>query len=229
MNGKTGLGRVRLPYAPDDDIAAEELMGLELRSPLIDRWRAMITDEYVLQTYRVLKSIDRTVSNTFAHRNAEVRCVRADFQAGRITDEQRAAAVEEYESWKCAALVFQARVKLRLRQVRHRVRQLNGDAAFDAVRDTLLRLAVAVAEHQETVKRHDATGADRLLWVRLTTLTMPAWHDEEAERIPLAEALRQHRALLYPDTTASADTATPSSGAHSLRPCFSGSGQGPDE
>ncbi|MCP3804950.1 hypothetical protein NLX83_37360 [Allokutzneria sp. A3M-2-11 16] len=185
---------MRLPYEPDDDITAEELIGIELRSPDVTRWRAMITDERVIQTHRVLKSIYRTIEITFAHRNAELREVRAAFQAGVITERQRCDAVAEYERWKGRALTFRSRVVLRLEQIVHRVRQLTGDLTFEGAQSALLRLATAVADHQITVERQgEATAADRLLWARLTTLTYPVTRNEDVAPVALADAVSQAR------------------------------------
>lgn len=182
---------MQLPYAPDDDDAAEQYVNREIRHRNLDRWRAMCSDPYILQTHRILLGIDRKMDATFAHRNGEVRAARADYQAGDITNNARADIIQEYDLWKESALVFRSKVRSRREEILPRVRQLNGDNILATARSMLLALARAVADHQVTVERdYEPTVADRTLWARLPLLTYPAGF-VDVRHIPLVEAIRE--------------------------------------
>ncbi|SDC75930.1 hypothetical protein [Actinokineospora iranica] len=165
---------MRLPYEPDDDRAAEELINIELRNPVIARWRAMTSDHYVIQTDRVLLRIYRRTEATYITRNARMADMRAAFVANEITAEQRRDAIAQHEAWKATVEVFRAEVEQRREQIIHRVRTLTGDNGFTIARTSLHALARAVAEHRATVDtEYEPTKADRLLWSRLSIVTYP--------------------------------------------------------
>ena len=182
---------MQLPYGPEDDIAAYDVVSNEVKWPNQDRWLAMTTDDRVLQTHRVLRAMIRTTEVTFTHRNAELAAVRARFTAGEITDSDRRQAVQEYEEWKASAANFRAKALARRDQIAHRVRQLGGDEALHATWSALRTLAVAVADHQTTIREHrEPTAADRLLWLRLDTLTC-ASAPISTGLVPLADIVHQ--------------------------------------
>lgn len=183
---------MKLPYGPFEDDHAKTHIEDDLRSHDRNRWKAMISDTYAEQTYRILNAIADEVGVTFSRRNADLRAIRADFVAGRVTDAQRAAAVQDYEYWKCAAVTFRSKVQERLAQLAHRVRQLRGEVGLRRAADALITLANAVAEHRATVEaNYRPTEADRVLWARLNLLTYP--QDILGDRvIPLTEAMAKY-------------------------------------
>jgi hypothetical protein len=172
-----------LLYTPTDDLSAREHIIDEVNNPDSNRWRAMTTIPYLLQTYRVLVAIERDISNACLNHKTDIAHVRAAFVAGHITDEERRDKVNAYNEWKRTTLSFRARAEQRRRQIVHRVRAIHGDYAFDQ----------AVADHRCTITaEREPCSADRVLWARLTTLDMPVGHPTHGEGAPtatLAEAI----------------------------------------
>lgn len=185
-----------LPYAPDDDASAREHIVDEVNNPNRERWRVMTTDPYLLQTYRVLATIERDINTDCLHEKTEIANVRAAFVAGHITDNERRDKVNAYNDWKRSTLIFRTRAEHRRRQIVHRVRSLHGDYAFEHARDTLLTLAKAVADHRCTITaEREPCRADRVLWARLTTLDLPLGYPtygEDFTTTTLAEAILTH-------------------------------------
>jgi hypothetical protein len=182
-----------LPYPPDDDANARTHIINEITDPRPERWRAMTTDTYLLQTYRVLVAIERDIHAGFATRKAEIADVRAKFTAGEISDAERRTKVDEYNTWKKTNLNCQLATEQRRRQIVYRVRALHGDLAYEQVRDTLLTLARAVDAHRHTLPaERGPVRADRILWTRLATLQMTLGHPnfgDDCARVTLADAI----------------------------------------
>jgi hypothetical protein len=178
----------RLHYQPDDDAEARKVINRELRRPMISRWRALTTDEYLLQTYRVLRALGAAIDTAFLHRNAEIAQVRAAYIAREISEDQRRRAVTDYNRWKASNQLRRDEVNERLRALVPRVRDLCGDTAYDHLHTTLLALADAVAAHQQATTGH-TTIADRMLHLHLDTLTVPATRTQPGET-PAATSLR---------------------------------------
>lgn len=182
-----------LPYEPDDDDQADRYINMELRNPTLERWRAMTTDKYIVQTARVLKATLKTIEYTFARKNGELAAIRAQFAAGEISNQLRRKHVDAYNEWKFAALVFKSRATQRRDQIMPRVLELTGDSSFQYVQETLLTLARAVDEHRRalTIDRKP-TPADQALWARLHTLHLARNRTAPGDKphtVPLAEAI----------------------------------------
>lgn len=168
-----------LPYAPDDDTKARAHLETELRHPDLARWRAMCSDTYLLQTYRLLCALDRDIDATFARRRAELAATQAAYSARQISAEQRATERARFERWKANAITFRNKIHERRDQLVPRVRDLRGDTGYQHLRDSYLALAAAVAQHRTTLTRQDPHGeqrdtTDRMLWALLDVLTIPA-------------------------------------------------------
>jgi hypothetical protein len=179
---------VRLPYEPDDDAAAEPVVDAALRSKNLATWRALNSPEYVLQTFRVLRAMVGRVGLTFTRRNADLDVARAQRRAGKITAEDFAQQLEDFKRWKKAAATVQNELHEQLGRTRDMARAVSGDAARDDLRELVHTLAMALDEHRSRQERDDyePTEADRLLWARLATLSLPT----DNGPVPLAEVVR---------------------------------------
>lgn len=189
--------RHHLHYDPDDDASATAALTDELRAPDLERWRAMLHDDYILQTHRVLGVLERDLRADLTRRRSEVENSRLALRAGDTTEEQHRALTERYNEWRNDALHSNNKLRDRLKQTTPRVRNMLGDAALDHTRATLIALAYAVAEHRNalTTSGRTPTADDRLLWARLDTLAYPVdrgFPGNSLNLVPLINAVAEH-------------------------------------
>jgi hypothetical protein len=194
--------RKPLPYGPGDDSSAEEYVRQILRRPGPVDWSALLAGDRVVQTYRVLRRIESRAAQIRVRHRETVALAGADRDAGRITAAQYADRYREYTAWRERAAVFDRVVQQYLDMAADRVRVVRGDVVADSLRDVLLTLAMAVAEHREA-HAGDESLADTALWARLRILPWPT--TSGTERRALADAVEAERARRRSARTASDD------------------------
>lgn len=184
-----------LPYAPDDDHAADRFVNIALRSRDPETWRLLASDAYVEQTDRVLRSMLDRIAATRVHRTAERATARARALDGEITqaEYQRDAAEDATKATKAAH--FETLVREHHRLIASAARRLRGDDVRDELTDLVLALASAVDAHRTAVlaEGFEPTATDQALWARLATLDMPGTSDGEG-RTSVEELVKRHAA-----------------------------------
>ncbi|MFC6093117.1 hypothetical protein [Saccharothrix lopnurensis] len=182
-----------LPYAPDDDHAADRYVNNALRSRDPETWRLLASDAYVEQTERVLRAMLDRITVTRTHRTAERATARARALEGEITqaEYQRDAAEDANRFTKTAH--FETLVREHQRLIAPAARRLRGDDVRDELMDLVLALGSAVDAHRGAVLAGEGepTAADRALWARLTALDVPGTPDGEG-RASVEELVRRH-------------------------------------
>lgn len=175
-------------YPTTDDEAAGEFVSDALRHQNDTTWAALMSNERVEQTCRVLAVLHQRLLAQGEERAARLEAVRARYRAREATlnDVDRAAA--EKAEWKARVAHFRAAVVARLDAARQGVKALNvarseSHTSRDNIahRDALRLLTLAVTRHLHATDQ--PTPADLDLWWHLTVLTVP--HDDAT--LPLAD------------------------------------------
>ena len=194
--------RKPLPYGPDDDPAAEIYVREALRRSQRGNWLALLADDRVVQTYRVLRRIESGATQTRVHHREAIKSAEADRDAGLISAARYAEKYREYAQWRERSLVFDGVLRQYLDLAVEKVRATRRDAVTESLREVLLTLAVAVAEHQDAHAGEESL-ADTALWARLRLLPWPT--TTGAERRVLADAVAAERARRGPARRAGED------------------------
>ncbi|MFI7676349.1 hypothetical protein [Actinophytocola sp. NPDC049390] len=180
-----------LPYGPDDDTAAEIYVREALRRSQRGNWSALLADDRVLQTYRVLRLIESGAVQKHVHHHDAIKCAEIDRDAGLISAARYAEMYREFADWRKRAVLFDSVLRQYLDMATERVRVIRGDAVVESLRHVLLTLAMAVEEHQEAHAGEESL-ADTALWARLRLLPWPT--AAGAEQHVLANAVAAERA-----------------------------------
>lgn len=180
-----------LPYGPDDDTAAEVYVRESLRRSGRGNWPALLTDERVVQTYRVLRRIQSAAIQNHVHHRGAFTSAEADRDAGVISAECYAEKYRQYADWRERAAAFDGVLRQYLDMAVDRVRVIRADPVVESLRHVLLTLAIAVEEHREAHTGEESL-ADTALWARLRLLPWPT--TAGAERRVLADAVAAERA-----------------------------------
>jgi hypothetical protein len=177
MNRTARPQKVTPPYLPltDFDDDAEYYITQALRSANDQAWTGLLSPEYALQTHRVLASMIDVLNSTYTYRNAELSKSRRRNAAGETTSEQHRQVLTEHEDWARRASHFRTLVDRRYRQAADAANARRGFTLATDILEVLLVLGDAVMQHREQVSsEREPTQADQLLWLRLSTLQVPA-------------------------------------------------------
>lgn len=165
-------------YPPTDDEAATEFISTALRHQHDPTWNALLDDDLVEQTCRVLECLHHQLLAQEMERNSRVDSLRARCRAAEVPFSEVDRAVAERAEWKMRVAHFQAAVLHRLDAARQAVKTLNLTRSSDRNRrenqlhrQGLRRLTLAVTRHLAATDQ--PTAADRELWAWLTVLTVP--------------------------------------------------------
>jgi hypothetical protein len=191
-----------LPYNPDDDTAAEVYVRESLRRSARGNWTALLADDRVVQTYRVLRRIEAVAVQNHVHHREAIKSAKADRDAGLISMECYAEKYQQYAVWRERAVAFDGVLRQYLDMATDRVQVLRKDPITEALRHVLLTLAMAVEEHREAHTGEESL-ADTALWARLRLLPWPT--TVGVERLVLADAVTAERARQGPVRWASRD------------------------
>ncbi|MGW5051470.1 hypothetical protein [Actinokineospora sp. NPDC004072] len=184
-----------LPYDVDDDEVAEQYVREALRRSQRGNWTALLADDRVMQTYRVLRRIEVGAAQAHIRHREAIRQAEIDRDAGMISDEEFAENYRAFADWRQRAAVFDGILRQYLDMAVDRVRILRRDPVVDRLRRTLLTLALAVDAHRDAHAGEESL-ADTALWARLSTLPWPA--AAGAEFRTLAEAVAAERSRRGP-------------------------------
>lgn len=183
VTSQTGTGfNPTTPPLPDypttDDEAAVEFVSDALRHQNDTTWAALMSDERVEQTTRVLAVLHQRLQAQGEERAARLEAVRARYRAREATLNDVDRATAEKAEWKARVAHFRAAVVARLEAARQAVKTLNVARSENRDsrenlhhRDTLRLLTLAVTRHLRDTDQ--PTAADRRLWAWLTVLTAP--------------------------------------------------------
>jgi hypothetical protein len=177
MNRTARPQKVTPPYLPlnDFDDDAEHYIEQALRRADDQAWTGLLSPEYAPQTHRVLASMIDVLNSTYTHRNAEKSKAGRRHTAGEITAEQYRQTLTEHDDWARRASHFRTLVDRRYRQAADAANVRRGFALATDMLEVLLVLGDAVMQHREQVSsEREPTQADQLLWLRLSTLQVPA-------------------------------------------------------
>lgn len=180
-----------LPYSPDDDTAAETYVREAMRRSQRGNWLALLADDRVVQTYRALRRIESGAIQICVHHREAIESAEADRDAGLISAAEYAEKYREYAEWRQRSVGFDSVLRQYLDMAVDRVRAIRRDAVTESLRQALLTLAVAVAEHRDAHSGEESL-ADTALWARLGLLSWPT--AAGAERRVLADAVATERA-----------------------------------
>lgn len=159
-----------LPTYPEtDDDAGRTFVARAVDHPRDEVWEALLADDRVRQTVRVLRVLQQDV---IARR------------AGGFTDP---VEQQKHLDWETAILVRlrEARTAEKAFNVRETVRIKDNETRQNHY--ALRALTLAVAKHRQLAKT--STGADRELWDWLDTLTVP----HSSKPVPLGDLVDQWR------------------------------------
>ena len=181
-----------LPYASDDDQAADRYINAALRSRDAEAWRLLAAESHVEQTDRVLRAMLDRVAVGRVHRTAERATARSRALDGEISqaEYQRDAAEDATRATKAAH--FETLVREHHRLIAAAARRLRGDDVRDELADLVLALGSAIEAHRAAVLAAggEPSEADRALWSRPAALDVP---DEEG-RISVEDLVQRHAA-----------------------------------
>jgi len=165
---------MNLTHDPDDDDAARDVIEDFLRRPRDAGWAQLMSDTYVRQTHRVLRTMEEAAVNSRTHRNEEISALRQKFLSGDLGQHQYQTQVNEYSEWRKRVTHFETVVREKLRQAADRANHVRGYTEAKALKDTLSKLARAVSDHRAASESAgiEPEPHDRLLWLRLQTLTI---------------------------------------------------------
>lgn len=165
-------------YPATDDEAAVEFVSDALRHQNDTTWAALMSDERVEQTCRVLAVLHQRLLAQGEERSARLEAVRARYRAREATLNDVDRATAEKAEWKARVAHFRAAVVARLEAARQGVKALNvarseSHTSRDNIahRDALRLLTLAVTRHLHDTP--EPSPADRRLWAWLTVLAVP--------------------------------------------------------
>ncbi|MCE7000940.1 hypothetical protein LZG04_39900 [Saccharothrix sp. S26] len=181
-----------LPYAPDDDQAADRYINAALRSRDAEAWRLLAAQSHVEQTDRVLRAMLDRIAVSRVRRTAERATARSRALDGEISqaEYQRDAAEDADRATKAAH--FETLVREHHRVIAAAARRLRGDDVRDELTDLVVALGSAIDAHRAAVLagRAEPSAADRALWARLATLDVP----DDDGRTPVEDLVRRRAA-----------------------------------
>ncbi|MGY6651411.1 hypothetical protein ACXIZN_04520 [Amycolatopsis sp. TRM77291] len=161
-----------LPYDPTDDEDAEHYIREALTPSHRGRWEALLADDRVSQTYRVLKTIEAQASHTATCRRDQIKLAEKQHDAGLMTAVEHTSQYREFIAWRERASLFHIVVHQYLALASDRVRQVHRDSVVESLQRSLLALAVAVDDHRQAHAGEESL-ADTALWARLQLLPWP--------------------------------------------------------
>lgn len=106
MRGFERIMPTLLPYDADDDEAAEQYVREALRRSQRGNWTALLADNRVMQTYRVLRRIEAGAAQAHIRHRESIRQAEIDRDAGVISDEEFAENYRDFAGWRRRAAVF---------------------------------------------------------------------------------------------------------------------------
>ena len=183
-----------LGYPPDDDQAAHDLIDEHLRGDDRLVWSALISDEYVDQTARVLRQMSDLVQRDFVRFRAQDIARTDMFRRGQMAATAYSQHSVDYAQWKRRAKHFQYLLTQRRDEgtpvVNARRHDANGERIFGA----LIALAEAVRGHQRrTEEEMEPSEPDKQLWEQLDRLRVPYGRRPQRE-LALTEVLVRREA-----------------------------------
>ncbi|MCP2243514.1 hypothetical protein [Lentzea aerocolonigenes] len=192
--------RKHLPYSLDDDNAAETYVRTALRLSQRGNWTALLASKRVVQTYRMLRRIESGALQIRVHHYEAIESAEADRDAGLISAADYAEKYREYAEWRQRAVGFDSVLRQYLDMAIDQVWMIRRDTVAESLRQALLTLAIAVAEHREAHSGEESL-ADTALWARLELLPWPTIAG--IERLVLADAVAAERLRRGPARRAS--------------------------
>ncbi|MFC9250383.1 hypothetical protein [Amycolatopsis thailandensis] len=178
-----------LPYDLTNDEAAEHYIRDAFRPHHRGRWDALLADDRVSQTYRVLKIIEANAAHGSTLRRDKIKLAEKQRDAGLMTALEYASQYREFIAWRERASLFNIVLHQHLPQAADRVRQVHRDSVVETLRDSLLALAVAVDDHRQAHAGEESL-ADTALWARLQLLP---WPTSDNASYQLADAVAAER------------------------------------
>ncbi|MET8757580.1 hypothetical protein [Lentzea sp. NPDC004782] len=182
--------RKHLPYSLDDDTAAEKYVRTALRLSQRGNWTALLASNRVVQTYRMLRRIESGALQIRVHHYEAIESAEADRDAGLISAANYAEKYREYAEWRQRSVGFDSVLRQYLDMAIDQVWMIRRDTVAESLRQALLKLAIAVAEHREAHCGEESL-ADTALWARLELLPWPTVAG--VERLVLADAVAAER------------------------------------
>lgn len=88
-----------LPYDADDDEAAEQYVREALRRSQRGNWTALLADDRVVQTYRVLRRIEAGAAQAHIRHREAIRQAEIDRESGLISDVEFAGNYRNVVGW----------------------------------------------------------------------------------------------------------------------------------
>lgn len=182
ITSQTGPGVDLPPLLPDypntDDEAAADLISDALRVQHDATWTALLADDRVEQTSRVLVTLHQNLTAQGQERAARVTAVQSRRTVGEASDADVERARAELADWQARVAHFRAAVQSRMDHAKQAVKALNvarsearNSRENIAHREALRRLTLAVTRHLTCTDQ--PTPADRELWAWLTVLAVP--------------------------------------------------------
>ncbi|OXM42798.1 hypothetical protein [Amycolatopsis alba] len=161
-----------LPYDLTNDDDAEHYIREALTPSHRGRWDALLADDHVTQTYRVLKIIEANANHGATLRRDKIKLAEKQHRAGLMTALEHATQYRDFIAWRERASLFNTVLHQHLAQAADRVRKLHRDNVVESLRHSLLALAVAVDDHRQAHTGEESL-ADTALWARLQLLPWP--------------------------------------------------------
>ncbi len=185
---------IPLPYDLTNDTAAVDYVRQALTPSHSGRWEALLADDRVSQTYRVLKIIQAHADHTATCRRDQIRLAENQRDAGLMTPTEYATRYREFTAWRERASLYNTVLHQYLAMAADRVRHVHRDNVVEALRHSLLALAIAVDEHRQAHTGEESL-ADTALWARLRLLPWPTSGDTGHRLTDAVAAERGRRGL----------------------------------
>jgi len=176
---------MKLPvtHDPDDDGAAHALIVDQLFAEDENEsvWSLLTAEPYVVQTDRILRQVDCQALEQLALGKSAVLSVQDKLRNGEISKTQALQMEAAQTILTAQANTIRQRCSRRRIQLEPALKKLRAqerDTALarerKAMLDTVIILARAVSDHRRCVEtEHEPESHDRLLWARLSTLSIP--------------------------------------------------------
>ncbi|MFE6611496.1 hypothetical protein [Amycolatopsis sp. NPDC057786] len=161
-----------LPYDVANDEDAEHYIREALTPSHRGRWEALLADDRISQTYRVLKTIEAQASHTASCRRDQMKLAEKQHDAGLMTAVEHACQYREFIAWRERASRFNIVLHQYLALASERVRLVHRDSVVESLQRSLLALAVAVDDHRQAHAGEESL-VDTALWARLQLLLWP--------------------------------------------------------
>ncbi|MFD5089813.1 hypothetical protein ACFWMR_04390 [Amycolatopsis thailandensis] len=181
-----------LPYDLTNDEAAEHYIRDAFRPHHRGRWDALLADDRVTQTYRVLKNIEANADHAATLRRDQIKLAEKQRDAGLMTPVEHTLRYRDFVAWRERASLFGTALHQYLALAADRVRKLHRDSVVESLRHSLLALAVAVDDHRQAHNGEESL-ADTALWARLQLLPWPTSDNSSHLLADAVEAERSRR------------------------------------